>query len=418
MKWAYYALIGVMLAMGFTSSCGGDGQHMAASSGAEHAAKAEEAAKGPHGGRLLSDGHFAVEVTIFERGVPPEFRVYAYENGQRIDPAAVNLDIALRRFGGRVDQIRFQKRDDYLIGDQEIIEPHSFQVDVTAGAREKTHRWTYDSWEGRTEMSPEAIAASEISLETIGPATISTTITANGRIVPNEEHLAHVIPRYPGIVREARKRLGDAVAKGETVAVVESNQSLQPYDVRSPIAGTVIAKDVLPGEYAREADVIYTIADLSTVWANLNVHHQDFQVVKVGQTVTVETGQRVEKTTGTIIYVSPFGAEQTQTLLARAEIANPNGAWRPGLFVTGRIIVEQANVPAAVKATALQTFRDWDVVFLIDGAVFQAFPVELGRRDDEWVEITAGVSAGQRYAAENSFVVKADIGKSGATHDH
>ena len=378
----------------------------------------DEPLKGPHGGRLVRDGDFAVEVTIYERGVPPEFRVYAFERERPLDPAEVTVAITLHRFGGRLDRFRFQKRDDYIVGDHVVHEPHSFVVEVVAEHRGKPHRWSYESWEGRTEMSPAAIASSRISIETVGPATIRQTITAYGRVVPNEDHLAHVIPRYPGVVREVRKRLGDAVAKGDVLAVVESNQSLQPYDVKAPIAGTVIGKDVTAGEFAREGEVIYTVADLGTVWADLNVYHEDFDRLKIGQRVSLETGQGIAKTEGRIIYLSPFGAESTQTLLARAEISNPDGDWRPGLFVTGEILVEEAGVATAVKPSALQTFRDWDVVFLNEGAVFQAMPVQPGRRDAEWVEIVEGVEPGERYAAENSFIVKADIGKSGAVHEH
>lgn len=113
---------------------------------------ATEAAKGPHGGRLLSEGDFATEVTIFERGVPPEFRVFFYEKNRLIDPAEVKLRIELHRFGGRVDKIGFSKREDYLLGDQEIVEPHSFDVKVIAERRGKTYRWEYDSYEGRTTL--------------------------------------------------------------------------------------------------------------------------------------------------------------------------------------------------------------------------------------------------------------------------
>ena len=99
-------------------------------------------------------------------------------------------------------------------------------------------------------------------------------------------------------------------------------------------------------------------------------------------------------------------------------IPNPKGEWRPGLFVTGEIVVDEAEVPVAVKTSALQTYRDWDVVFMNDGPIFEIAILEIGRRDDEWVEVLSGLPAGQAYAAENSFVVKADIGKSGASHDH
>lgn len=398
-------------------ACGGDNRKSGDSEHASEAEPAAEAAKGLHGGRLLSDGSFALEITIFERNVPPEFRVYAYEDGKHIDPITVGLTISLHRPGGRVDEVKLQKRDDYLLGDRTIDEPHSFRVDVSANYQGRSYSWTYDSWEGRTELSPEAIAASEIEVETAGPAVVRTTVIANGRIVPNEEHLAHINPRYAGVVRDVRKRLGDRVDKGEVVATVESNQSLQAYEVRSPIAGTVIAKEVIPGEFAQEGDSIFTVADLQTVWADLSVPYQDFKRIATGQTVSIDAGQGMTAN-GTIVYVSPFGAEDTQTLLARALIRNSDGAWRPGLFVTASVTVDEAEVPVAVKASAMQTYRDWDVVFINDGAVFQAMPVEIGRRDGERVEITEGLAPGQQYAAKNSFVVKADVGKSGATHDH
>jgi membrane fusion protein, heavy metal efflux system len=383
-----------------------------------HGGAVAEAAKGPHGGRLLSEGDFATEVTIFERGVPPEFRVFFYDKSKPIDPAAVKLTIELHRFGGRVDKIGFAKREDYLLGDKEIVEPHSFDVKVIAEHGGKTSHWEYDSYEGRTIMTPEAVKNSGIVIETAGPAKIKTTIKVNGRVIPNEDHMTHVIPRYPGIVKKINKRLGDAVAKDEVVAVVESNESLQPYEVKSSIAGTVIKKDVTQGEFVKEGEAIYTVADLGTVWVDLNVHRKDFDRLKVGEAVTIFAGEGMTNATGTVSYISPFGAEDTQTMLARVELPNPKGTWRPGLFVTGEILVEEAEVPLAVKASALQTFRDWDVVFMADGGMFEIAILELGRRDAEWAEVLSGMNPDQKYAAENSFIIKADILKSGASHDH
>jgi cobalt-zinc-cadmium efflux system membrane fusion protein len=383
-----------------------------------HEAAEAEVAKGPHGGRLLRDGDFTTEVTIFERGVPPEFRVFFYEKNKPIDPAGVKLTIALHRFGGRVDQIGFTQREEYLLGDMEVVEPHSFDVKVVAEYKGKASRWEYDSYEGRTTMTPEAVKNSGIVIETAGPAKIKTTIKVNGRVLPNEEHMTHVIPRYPGIVKKIHKRLGDAVAKDEVVAVVESNESLQQYEVRSAIAGTVIRKDVTQGEFVKEGDAIYTVADLGTVWVDLNVHRKDFDRLKVGEAVTIFAGEGMTNAAGAVSYISPFGAEDTQTMLARVELPNPKGAWRPGLFVTGEIVVEETEAPVAVKTSALQSFRDWDVVFMLDGAMFEIAILELGRRDSEWVEVLSGLPAGQKYATENSFIIKADILKSGASHDH
>ena len=202
------------------------------------------------------------------------------------------------------------------------------------------------------------------------------------------------------------------------MAVVESNESLQPYEVKSSIAGTVIKKDVTQGEFVKEGEAIYTVVDLGTVWVDLNVHRKDFDKLKVGETVTIFAGEGMTNATGTVSYISPFGAEDTQTMLARVELPNPQGVWRPGLFVTGEILVQEAEVPLAVKTSALQTFRDWQVVFMADGGMFEIAILELGRRDAEWAEVLSGLKPGQKYATGNSFIIKADILKSGASHDH
>ena len=382
------------------------------------AAAPEEAVQGPHGGRLLRDGDFSVEVTIFERGVPPEFRVFAYEKDQPVDPANVEVTIELHRFGGRVDRIAFAKHGEYLLGDQEVVEPHSFDVKVNATYAGQACQWAYESYEGRTTMTPEAVAGSGIVIEPAGPATITTSIKVSGRVMPNEDRMAHVIPRYAGVVQRITKQLGEAVARDEVLAIVESNESLQPYEVKSSVSGTVIEKHALPGEFVSEGDKIYVVADLSTVWVQLSVNPKDFDKLKVGEAVTVFSSDGSTNGTGRVSYISPFGAEDTQTMLARVVLPNPKGEWRPGLFVTGEIVVEKAEVPVAVRAEAIQAFRDWDVVFMAHGDMFEIAILELGRRDGEWVEILSGLTAGQPYAAQNSFVVKADVLKSGASHDH
>lgn len=379
---------------------------------------AADPVKGPHGGRLLVDGDLGLEVTIFERGAPPMFRVYFFEQGEPLDPAQVNLQIKLQRLGNRVDTFEFTKEDDYLRGEGVVEEPHSFEVEVVAERGGLSHRWTYPSYEGRVSFTPEAIENSGLVIETTGPATLERTLTVYGRIVPNADLQADVIPRYSGVVMAAHKALGDTVTAGELVAVVQSNDSLQSYEVRSPIAGTIVNKDVRLGEFLPEGRIIYRVADSSNVWADLHVYRQDFSNLRLNQPVTLRGGEELPAVSATISYLSPFGAAATQTMLARVELPNPTGAWRPGWFVTGEILVERVDVPLAVKAGALQTFRDWDVVFVNEGNLFEVRPLQLGRRDADWVEVLSGIDAGQRYAAENSFIIKADIGKSGASHDH
>jgi cobalt-zinc-cadmium efflux system membrane fusion protein len=384
----------------------------------QHAEASVDVARGPHGGRLLVDGDLSIEITIFERGVPPMFRVYCFEQGESLDAAEVSLEIELHRLGGRVDVFEFTKEDDYLRGNRVVEEPHSFDVTVIAERGGQTHLWTYPSYEGRVSFTPGAIESSGLVVETAGPATLERTLTVYGWIVPNADLQADVIPRYNGLVMAVHKWLGDTVTAGEVVALVQSNDSLQSYEVRSPIAGTIVHKDIRLGEFLPEGKIIYGVADSSTVWADLHVYRQDFSALRLNQPVTLRGGEELPEVTAAISYLSPFGAAATQTLLARIELPNPTGAWRPGWFVTGEILVERVEVPLAVKAGALQTFRDWDVVFVNEGSFFEVRPLEIGRRDSDWVEVLSGIAAGKKYVTENSFIIKADIGKSGASHDH
>jgi membrane fusion protein, heavy metal efflux system len=134
--------------------------------------------------------------------------------------------------------------------------------------------------------------------------------------------------------------------------------------------------------------------------------------------VRIEGGEDLREATATIEYLSPVGAAATQTLLARAILPNSDGRWWPGLFVSAEVVVEAAEVPVAVRAPALQRWRDGEVVFVREGEVFEAQPVRTGRRDRERVEVLEGLAPGREYVAEGSFVLKAEIGKSAASHDH
>ena len=271
---------------------------------------------------------------------------------------------------------------------------------------------------GRVELTAAQLKYSEIVVEEAGSAKIRTKLRLYGKITPNEERLAHVMPRYPGVVKRVGKRLGDNVKKDDVLAVLQSNESLQEYEVKSDIAGTVVQKDVVLGESVGGDKTIYVIVDLSTVWVNLNVYRQDFAKLRVGERLFLEAAGLPEKIEGVISYISPFGAESTQTMLARAEVPNEKGMLRPGLFVSADVVLEEQEVDVAVKENAIQTVEEKEVVFVQEGDSFEARTVKLGRRDGEVAEVVSGILPGEKYAAKNSFVLKAQIGKGEASHEH
>jgi len=270
----------------------------------------------------------------------------------------------------------------------------------------------------RIELSPEAIKHAGIAVEEAAPAVIEDALAVYGRIAANEEAIAHVMPRFPGLVRDVRKRLGDPVDKGDVLAVIESNESLRPYEIRSEIRGAVIAKDISLGEAVPSDKKIFIVADLSSVWVDLTVFRRDFSKLRAGQAVTIQTDDREDPIRGVITYISPFGMENTQSALARAEIPNPEGTLRPGLFVTARIVTARTEVPVAVRNAALQTIGGKVVVFAQSGDAFEMREVEIGAKDSERSEILSGLLPGESYVSRNSFVLKADLGKSEAEHEH
>jgi cobalt-zinc-cadmium efflux system membrane fusion protein len=271
--------------------------------------------------------------------------------------------------------------------------------------------------EGKVLFSDAKIAASGIELQTAGPGTLQDSLLLNGMIQPNQEALVQVTPRFPGIVRDVRKHIGDQVAKGDFLATVESNQSLTSYELRAPIAGTVIDRQMSLGEYASDQKPAFIIADLSTVWVDLSVYRRDLRRVHVGDAVMIDAEDGDDHIEAKISYVSPIGNSDTQSALARAVVKNHDLRLRPGLFVSGRVLLSAKRVNVAVKSSALQTIENRTVVFVRTGDKFEVRDVELGDRDREQVEILFGVLEGDVYAAKNSFIVKAELAKATAVDD-
>ncbi|MGH8585373.1 MAG: efflux RND transporter periplasmic adaptor subunit, partial [Gammaproteobacteria bacterium] len=189
-----------------------------------HGAEAGPHAEGPHGGRVLAQDGFEVEVTINEQGVPPRFRVYAYAEEKPVPPAELQLSIELERLGGKTEVVRFQPEGDYLLGDRVIEEPHSFDVKVGAVYQGKSYQWAYAQVEGRVALPPTALKSAGIEVGTAGPAQIRTLLTLPGQIGVNQNRLAHVVPRVAGVVTAVHKKLSDPVKRGELIAILESRE--------------------------------------------------------------------------------------------------------------------------------------------------------------------------------------------------
>ena len=457
----------------------------------------DEEARGPHGGRLLASDLLTLEVTIFEEGVPPQYRVYPVaSNGDAIRPEDVRLTATLSRLGGAVDRLTFTPESDYLRSNEVVEEPHSFSAEFAAMRGRRTATFAYEQIEGRTQIAEAALVSTGIGIATAAPGALTPVIELPGEVAVPPDRQVTVTARAPGVVTDLRVTVGQRVTRGDVLATISSRElaaaatahavaiarlefarttrdreadlvarrvtarqdlqlaeqayavaqaevaeareallglgltaeviaarpadpaSLSRMPVSAPATGVVTTQMTTTGATLAVGDPLLTITDTREVWVNVQVHARDLDAVQRGRRVTVRSVGAATSAEGTIAAVSPLVGDDTRTATARVVLPNTDGRWHPGLFVTALVSLDTSNVPVVVPVDALQTFRDWTVVFVRYGDTFEARPVEIGRSDGRMTEIVSGLRPGERYAATNAFAVKADVLKSGASHDH
>ncbi|MGB6213233.1 efflux RND transporter periplasmic adaptor subunit [Pseudomonas mandelii] len=212
-------------------------------------------------------------------------------------------------------------------------------------------------------------------------------------------------------VNNARQKI--SVLSGSVVATGGNR-----YELRAPFDGRVVEKHLAPGEVVDETTAAFTLSDLSRVWVTFGVSPKDLNKVQVGKAVTVSAPELNAEVTGTVAYVGSLLGEQTRTATVRVTLENPQGSWRPGLFVTARVATDSRQARVTVPEAAIQTVEDKPTVFLRTDDGFKAQAVELGSRAAGLVEVTQGLDAGVQVASAGSFVLKSELGKASAEHSH
>ena len=420
-----YPLIAACVLALMLSACGSKeaaDSHGHAESGHEEDgghAEAEGAKQGEHGGRWLEQDGYAVELAIAEDGTPPRYQAWLYKNGKPLPASEGSVEVHLKRLGNMAESHKLTAQaDGSLLAASIVGEPHSFDVEVLSTIQGKALRWDYESHEGRTEIDAKIATEAGIRVAPAVAGVIADEHEMQGLLTPVDGRVAQVMARFPGPIRALRANVGDQVRAGQALATIESNLSLSNYTVPSPISGVILQRNASVGGVAGEGTALYEVADLSTLWVDLHVFGADAQHIQAGVPVTVTRMSDGVSVDTTLERVLPGTATASQSTVARATLANTDGLWRPGSAVKARITVDQKPASLVVPLSALQTFRDWDVVFVRVGDTYEARPVELGKRDGTQVEILDGLQAGDQVVVEQSYLVKADIEKSGASHEH
>jgi cobalt-zinc-cadmium efflux system membrane fusion protein len=260
----------------------------------------------------------------------------------------------------------------------------------------------------------------ELQIAPAGAAIIARNVALPGVVRANEDRLAHIVPRFAGIVTEVRKHIGDTVKNGETLAVIESSQSLSPYSLKTLLDGVIIEKHVTRGEAVTPNSQAFVVADLNTVWIDLSVYQRDLTRIREGQPARIIAGHGLPESKGVVSYVTPVVDEGTRTATARIVLDNPDGFWRPGMFASAEITIEQAEVAIAVPTSALHSLNGETVVFVQESAGFRTRPVTIGMRDPQWAEIHRGLDPGERIVVQGGFTVKSELqsGELSGGHGH
>ncbi|WP_312236920.1 efflux RND transporter periplasmic adaptor subunit [Stenotrophomonas sp.] len=298
--------------------------------------------------------------------------------------------------------------------------PAAAPADTDQGHGEAGHTDGEDDHDApeRTTIAAAMAEQAGIRVAPVAAGTIADEHDVQGLLTPVDGRVAQVMARFPGPIRSLRANVGDNVRAGQVLASIESNLSLTTYTVSAPIAGVVLARQAQVGGVAGEGTPLFEIGDLSTLWVDLHIFGNDTQHITAGVPVTVSRMTDGVSQTTTLERVLPGTATASQSTVARATLRNDDGLWRPGAAVKARIVVATKPAALVVPLGAVQNMDGKDVVFVRVGDTYTARAVTLGARDAGQVEVTEGLKAGEDVVVEQSYVVKADIGKAGASHEH
>ena len=191
--------------------------------------------------------------------------------------------------------------------------------------------------------------------------------------------------------------------------------------IRSPVTGTVIFRDVIKGEHVEPDKILYTVSDLSTLWAILDVYEKDLPYIRKDSQVTITTSiYPGSKFPGKITYISDLVDEKLRTIKIRVEVDNKQGFLKPNMYIQGKIEnrLEKKDI-LAVPDEAIQNLEGEKVVFIREeGDIFAVRHVLVGYKIGNNRIITQGLSEGDRIVVRGAFYLKAEISKATFGHAH
>ncbi|HMU67321.1 MAG TPA: efflux RND transporter periplasmic adaptor subunit, partial [Cellvibrionaceae bacterium] len=262
-------------------------------------------------------------------------------------------------------------------------------------------------------LNQTQINTAGIELAQAQAAIVREYLPVYGTVAINAEKMQRVTARFKGVVRSLNKKVGDTVRAGEMLASIESDESLKTYTLTAALDGVVLERALNLGEQTDDKTV-FVIADLSSLWVEIALFPSDLAKIHTGQQVRIINPNNAQQAVGELTYLAPQANSVNQAVSGRVVVPNTRHQWRPGQFVQAEVLLAEHPAAIAVCNEALHEHEGKQVVFVQEADGFKPRPVRIGRSDNTWTEIIAGLNTGETYASKNSFILKAELGKDGA----
>ncbi|HMP89460.1 MAG TPA: efflux RND transporter periplasmic adaptor subunit [Kiritimatiellia bacterium] len=270
-------------------------------------------------------------------------------------------------------------------------------------------------------VAPDIAAKLGLTLRSAGSGKVDRQVTFPAEIVLNRDRVSQIKPAYPALVRELLVEVGDKVQSGDRLAVLENRETLSMFVLIAPRSGIVTIKNATVGESLGEDELLFEVADLTSVWVEISIFPQYRHHVARGRRVTLIAADGHEAETH-VHYISPLLSRETRTVQARGILENPEEDFMPGAFVQARLTVESVEADVVVKREAVQRIDGESVVFVREDGGYVIREVQTGLSDARYVQIIHGLEAGEWYVVKGAFELKAHIVTSGldphAGHGH
>lgn len=245
--------------------------------------------------------------------------------------------------------------------------------------------------------SPEVVATAEEyklaleSLERLGP-----------------DALAPAQQQAKELVDASRRRLELWGLTAQQVSAIGKSEQPQIHiTIYSPVSGTVTERKVTEGQYVKEGDPLYVVADLSTVWVKADVYEADVPRIRPNQPVEISAESMPDrKLRGRVSFIEPMLNEQTRTVAVRMHVPNPGLRLRPGMFVTAMLQTAMASHQLAIPRAAVVRGGMKDIVYVAKGnGVFEGREVKLGAAGQDYYAVLAGLKEGESVVTQGNFLL-------------